>query len=65
MVKKQPVNDTVYFSFEEEMEIPDNLPEWILNMIMQSREYNRGAQMQNDEPLQEPNFPLEEEEVPF
>ena len=66
MAKREPVNDMVYFSFEEKMQIPDNLPEWILTMIMQSTEYNSGPGMQNDEPPQEPNFPLpQEEEVPF
>ena len=66
MAKREPAAEMVYFSFDEKMQIPSNIPEWILNMIMGSTEYNSGPGMQNDEPPQEPNFPLpQEEDVPF
>ena len=32
-------NDPVYFSFEDNMEIPETIPEWIQNKIKQSKEW--------------------------
>jgi len=62
----QPVHDKVYFSFEDGMEIPENVPEGIKNIIMKSEEYNQIGQ-QNDydyEPPQEPDYP-EDSDIPF
>ncbi|NLJ38094.1 MAG: hypothetical protein GX432_04945 [Candidatus Atribacteria bacterium] len=38
----QPVNKFKYFSFEDEGEIPDNIPNWIIEMIKESKEYKGG-----------------------
>ena len=35
----KPVNEFKYFSFEDEMDISDNIPNWIQEIIKQSKEF--------------------------
>jgi hypothetical protein len=56
--KLEPENGIIYFSFEDDSEIPEQAPKWIKDTIMQSREMNEGAGQQTEyeyEPPQEPD----------
>jgi hypothetical protein len=59
--KKKPENPLRFFSFEEDMDIPDGTPEWIVKII------NEAEEMTGVEPVQEPDFTPEPEDdsVPF
>lgn len=67
MQKVKPVNELVYWSFDERGEMPE-IPEWIMNILMKSSEYNQEGQ-QNDwpdyEPPGEPPHDHEDEHIPF
>lgn len=53
-------NDLRYYSIEENMEIPENIPDGIKKIIMKSQE------MQNNEPLQEPDeYQYPDDDIPF
>ena len=50
MEKLKPENDTIFFSMDDHgLLVPENIPEWIQNKIMNSREWNETGQ-QNDGP---------------
>ena len=57
--KLEPENEILYFSFDDDMEIPNNVPEWIVHKIMDSYEYQERLDKQLE------GEPMEGEEVPF
>lgn len=58
--KITPENPTAFFSFEEEMDIPQGTPEWISDLIKSSEEYKHGGAFEeNGDPGHYPD------EVPF
>jgi hypothetical protein len=64
--KREPENKLQYFNFEEHNEIPDNIPEWMVNKIKDSYEYHEKF----GEPLPSVDAPFlseedSEEEIPF
>jgi len=60
-VKKiEAENEYQYFSFEDDMEIPENIPEWIRDKIMDSYEYQERVNgASHDIPHQ--NIPIDED----
>ncbi len=59
--KLTPENAMKFFSFEENMPIPDGTPEWIVDLIKQSEEFTNGPGIHEDHP----DTPSVLEEVPF
>lgn len=55
MEKKTPVHVPVYFDFDEEMELPE-LPEWILNRIRESQEWELRVKGKTPKGNDEPDF---------
>jgi len=69
MEKLEPFNDILYFSFDEEMEVPKDIPNWLEKKIYASEEYNTTGQ-QNDWPDENPaDFregpPVDDSDMPF
>jgi len=67
MAKKQPENQIEYFSFDDsKVEIPENTPEWIVNKIQDSDEWeafsnpNYEAPPNNEKPP-----PPDDDDIPF
>ena len=70
MQKLEPENEFQYFSFEDDMEIPANIPEWIVSKIQDSYEYQEmmDSSHTDEEPpefLDMPDMPDAAEDVPF
>ena len=67
---KNPENETIFYSIEDHgLLMPEIAPEWIKNILMQSKEWNETGQ-QNDEwrpPAydDEPPLPDDDEPIPF
>lgn len=68
MQSVKSVNEHIYWSFDDGGEMPD-MPEWIMNIIMKSSEYNEGPQMQDEGYYenQEPSIhgPEDPDDIPF
>ena len=59
----EPENELLYFSFQEDMDIPDNLPDWMIKTIKSSYEWqHRGKELP---PPDTSGLPLEEGDIPF
>ena len=68
MEKKKAENEYQYFSFEDNMEIPGNIPEWIRDKIMNSYEYQEmvnGTSRDTIMPEDMMDMPPAGEDVPF
>lgn len=50
MASKTPENPPKYFSFDDGTDVPKNTPEWILEMIQASAEWNENGKAQENEP---------------
>jgi hypothetical protein len=64
MNKKDPENDIRYFSFEEHNKIPENTPDWIVDIIKNSEEWGQ-LQTSNNQQYDERNPPEEDDDIPF
>lgn len=49
MTLKKPENPTKYFCFDENGDIPDGTPDWIVEYIQKSQEFQNGAAKQTSE----------------
>jgi len=63
--KIEPENEFVYFSFEDDDEFPDNVPEWIVNVAKKSQEWQdiQGGNQAIENEMEPP--PIEDSEIPF
>jgi len=59
----KPYNPIIIWGFDMGIPMPENLPEWILKLIMEAKEYNAGEGQRHEspsewetEPRQEPDF---------
>jgi len=64
--KEKPENEVMQWDIKDiKQGIPEELPDWIKNMIMQSMEYGaKDAVMANEAPTEEPP-PPDDDEIPF
>ena len=64
----EPENELQYFSFQESMEIPANLPEWMRKAITDSYEYQQMLDDEKHDSIVEsdmPDMPEASDDVPF
>ena len=59
----EPENELLYFSFQEDMDIPDNLPDWMIKTIKSSYEWQH--RQKELPPPDTSGLPLEEGDIPF
>jgi len=65
MEKLEAENEFQYFSFEDKMEIPENIPEWIRDKIMDSYEYRELTEDFSGQDEEMPDLPEAGDDVPF
>ena len=64
--KKAPENSLKYFSFEErESHIPDGTPDWIIDIIKASNEWDEGINEQHDTPYDDAPPLGDNDQIPF
>ena len=65
-LKQELYCDPVYFSFEDNMDIPESLPDWIKEKIQQSNEWLMAGRL-DDAPVQDPDYipPNPDDDIPF
>jgi len=61
----QPENELQYFSFQEKMDIPDNLPDWMRKAIMDSYEYQEMMNSTSQDVPIAPDTPDDFNDIPF
>jgi len=66
MQKRTAISPPIYFSFDDNTPMPENCPEWITNLIMESEEYNEQGQMNEYLPPEaKRQFEDSMEDIPF
>jgi len=65
MEKIEAENEFQYFSFEDKMEIPENIPEWIRDKIMDSYEYRELTEGFSGQDEEMPDLPEAGDDIPF
>lgn len=68
MEKKETENPHKWFSFEEGMDIPDNTPQWIIDIIKSSGEWQTshgGMTREVSPPVEDGIPPVSDEDIPF
>lgn len=69
MTSKKPENPTKYFCFDDGSDLPADTPEWIMEMIQKSAEWQSNGKKQEEPPppswLQDGSQPPPNDDVPF
>ena len=66
MNKMDQFNPTCYYSMDDQMDIPENTPQWLQEKIYKSLEWQNGPGMYpDDHGREEPQMPEEDEDIPF
>lgn len=69
MEKKECENPHKWFSFEEGMDIPENTPQWIIDIIKASNEWQManggGMPSQDSPPVEDGIPPVSDDDLPF
>jgi hypothetical protein len=63
--KKMPENEFNYFSFDEGKAIPENLPDWVVEIIHKSAEVNEVNTDNLSPPEKQSQKPVEDDDIPF
>ena len=63
MTKKNPENSTKWFSFEDQTEIPDGTPEWVVKKIEAAEEWN--ASSDPEPPPSDDSGFVPDDDIPF
>lgn len=64
MAKIEPENKPTFWDMDKGEPIPQDLPDWLKNLIYKSREWSEGGQ-QDEGPPPDWEPPIEEDDIPF